>query len=83
MAIRARYVNTVANLGPNVNGQTIKLRFRMASDNSVSATGWRIDTVSVVVGTCPSPTPSPNADDPSPGACVWTRGSGGTGSDSG
>ena len=41
------YVNTVANLGPNVNGQTIKLRFRMASDNSVSATGWRIDTIAI------------------------------------
>src|SRR5207302_1397882 len=25
------YINTVVNLGPNVNGQTIKLRFRMAS----------------------------------------------------
>ena len=67
------YVNTVANLGPNVNGQTIKLRFRMASDCSVGVTGWRVDTISVVVGTCPSPTPSPTAS-PSPGACVWTAG---------
>ena len=52
------YINTVANLGPNVNGQTIKLRFRMASDNSVSATGWRVDTVRVTGGACPSGTPS-------------------------
>ena len=67
------YITTVANLGPNVVGQTIKLRFRMASDNSVTAAGWRIDTVSVVVGVCPSPTPSPSAT-PSPGACIWIAG---------
>ena len=65
-------VNTVANLGPNVNGQTIKLRFRMASDNSVSVTGWRVDTISVVVGTCPSPTPSPTAS-PGPGPVSGRR----------
>ena len=76
------YVNTVANLGPNVNGQTIKLRFRMASDNSVSATGWRIDNVSVVVGTCPSPTPSPSHDSESRGVCL-ERGPSGTGTDFG
>src|SRR4029079_9254390 len=52
------YTNTVANLGPNVAGHTIKLRFRMASDNSVSATGWRIDTIRVVDGACPSATPT-------------------------
>ena len=41
------YICTVVNLGPNVAGQTIKLRFRMGSDSSVSATGWRIDTIQV------------------------------------
>ena len=41
------YINTVANLGPNVVGQTIQLRFRMCSDSSVTGTGWRIDNVSV------------------------------------
>lgn len=46
------YLATVAGLGPNVAGQTIKLRFRMASDNSVSATGWRIDTIFVTGVTC-------------------------------
>ncbi len=30
------YINAVANLGPNVVGQTIKLRFRMGSDSSVN-----------------------------------------------
>jgi subtilisin-like proprotein convertase family protein len=44
------YINTVANLGPNVVGQTIKLRFRMASDVSFNATGWRVDTVKVSNG---------------------------------
>ena len=39
------YITTVANLGPNVNGQTIKLRFRMASDNSTAGPGWRVDTI--------------------------------------
>ncbi len=28
------YINTVVNLGPNVNGQTIKLRFRMGTDEA-------------------------------------------------
>ena len=29
------YIMTVVNLGPNVTGQTIKLRFRMGTDQSV------------------------------------------------
>ncbi len=44
------FINTTANLGPNVAGQTIKLRFRFASDCSVSATGWNIDTIKVTDG---------------------------------
>ena len=44
------YIDTVANLGPNVNGQTIKLRFRMGSDSSTAATGWWVDTVRVSNG---------------------------------
>ena len=44
------YINTVANLGPNVVGQTIKLRFRMVSDSIVSSTGWRIDGVKISNG---------------------------------
>ncbi len=39
------YIDTVANLGPNVAGQTIKLRFRMGSDRSVAGAGWRVDTL--------------------------------------
>ena len=55
------YINSLANLGPNVAGQTIKLRFRMGSDNSVSQTGWRVDSVKLADGVCPSATPTPNS----------------------
>ena len=48
------YIDTVANLGPNVAGQTIKLRFRMGSDSNTSGTGWRVDTI---VATRPSCAP--------------------------
>ena len=47
------YITTLANLGPNVVGQTIKLRFRMGSDSSVGATGWRIDSVALTSSNCP------------------------------
>ena len=56
------YISTVANLGPNVVGQIFKLRFRMGSDNSVSHTGWRVDTITstaVCMAVCPTPTPTP------------------------
>jgi Astacin (Peptidase family M12A) len=53
------YINTVVNLGPNVNGQTVRLRFRLGTDEAVSAPGWRIDTVSVTAGPCGTPTPPP------------------------
>jgi hypothetical protein len=47
------YIDTVANLGPNVNGQTIKLRFRMGTDETGDAPGWRIDTTSIVAESAP------------------------------
>jgi hypothetical protein len=52
------YITTIVNLGPNVAGHFIHLRFRMASDISVSAIGWSIDAISVT-DACPSPTPTP------------------------
>src|SRR5205085_3080408 len=53
------YINAVVNLGPNVSGQNIVLRFRMGTDtNTVFAPGWRIDTLSIV-NACPTPTPTP------------------------
>ena len=40
--------------------QSIKLRFQLGSDSSVSAGGWRIDNVVVTGGGCPgTPTPTP------------------------
>ena len=55
------FITTTANLGPNVAGQTIKLRFRFATDCSVAGTGWRIDTLKVTDGfvcatSCSAPT---------------------------
>ncbi len=47
------YVNTVVNLGPNLNGQTVILRWRMGTDEAVGAPGWRVDTISLVGGSCP------------------------------
>jgi len=47
------YINTVVNLGSNVNGQTIKLRFRMATDEAVSGPGVHIDTLSFTSASCP------------------------------
>ena len=41
------YITTTANLGPNVMGQTIKLRFRFASDCSLGAPGHNIDSIRV------------------------------------
>ena len=51
------YVTTVANLGPNLAGQNIKLRFRMGSDNSAAGTGWRVDTLSLSDGGRCAPVP--------------------------
>jgi hypothetical protein len=53
------YINTVVNLGPNVNGRTIRLRFRMGSDEAVSAPGWWVDTLAISGG-CMSSAPSIN-----------------------
>jgi hypothetical protein len=47
------YIDTVVNLGPNVNGQTIKLRFRAATDTNTTAVGWRIDTISITGASLP------------------------------
>jgi hypothetical protein len=52
------FINTVANLGPNVAGQTIKLRFRMGSDNSASDLGWQIDTAVITEVCTGAPVPS-------------------------
>ncbi len=50
----AGYITTTVNLPPAASGQNILLRWRMASDSSVSATGWSVDTVSVASFVCSS-----------------------------
>ena len=47
------YIDTVINLGPNLNGQTVTLRFRMGSDEAVAAPGVHIDTISITGASCP------------------------------
>jgi len=44
------YIDTVIDLGPNLNGQTVKLRFRMGTGKAAGAARWRIDTLSIAGG---------------------------------
>ncbi len=46
------FVTTTVNLPAAAAGQNIRLRWRMASDNSVQAQGWRIDTVTISDRVC-------------------------------
>jgi hypothetical protein len=47
------FITTVVTLPAAAAGQMIQLRWRYGSDNSVSATGWYVDTISVRDGfTC-------------------------------
>ena len=46
------YIDTVINLGPNLNGHTVTLRFRFGTDVSGSAPGWRIDDLHVNGAIC-------------------------------
>ena len=47
------YITSVVNLGSTVNGQAIKLRFRLGTDEAEAAPGWHVDTISVTGGSCP------------------------------
>ena len=47
------YIDTVINLGPNLDGQTVTLRFRMGTDEAVLAPGAHIDNISITGATCP------------------------------
>ena len=46
------YVDSVVDLPPAANGQNVQLKWRMASDNSVSATGVMIDDISIARRVC-------------------------------
>jgi hypothetical protein len=55
------YIDTVLDMGPNLNGQTIKLRFRIGTDEAGAGAGWFVDGI-VAHGLCePAPTPIPTA----------------------
>jgi hypothetical protein len=59
------YVTTTVHLPASVSGQTIRLRWRLGSDNSVGAAGWSVDSISLRAGStcCTSPTPYLLVDD--------------------
>ena len=44
------FVTTSINLPAAAAGQNAVIRFRMGSDNSVAAVGWRVDTITVTDG---------------------------------
>ena len=72
------YINTVVNLGSNIAGQTIRLRFRFGTDEAVSAPGWRIDNLSIANACAAgSATPTNTATStPTPGCtpAAWQAG---------
>ena len=47
------YIDTVVNLGPILVGQTVTFRFRMVTDEAVSAPGVHIDNLVFTGGSCP------------------------------
>src|SRR5439155_1687280 len=47
------YIVTVINLGPNLVGQTVTFRFRMVTDEAVSAPGVHIDNLVFTDASCP------------------------------
>jgi len=47
------YIDSVINLPASFNGQTIKLRFRMGSDEAVSMPGVHVDGLSITGASCP------------------------------
>ncbi len=54
------FITTTVNLPSTAAGQNVALRWRLASDNSNFATGWRVDTIRI--SDCvaiPTPTPTP------------------------
>lgn len=57
------------HMPPGVNGQAVRLRFRLATDCGGSGAGWWINSVEISeVLPCPCPTPSPSPPSPTPTA---------------
>src|SRR5436190_7195388 len=64
------FVQVTVNLLPYA-GQNLRIRFRLASDNSSSNNGWWIDDVVVnSTGACASPTATATSTPP----CAWSAG---------
>ena len=56
------FITTTVNLPAAAAGQSIVLRWRLGTDNSDSAAGWRIDTIRITdCAAAPTPTPTPTA----------------------
>lgn len=49
----AVYIDTVINLPASFNGQTLKMRFRMGTDEATAATGAHVDGLSITSASCP------------------------------
>jgi len=47
------YIDTAINLGPNLAGQNVTMRFRMGTDEAVAAPGVRVDNISITNTSCP------------------------------
>ena len=52
------YLTTVAIMPPTATGQPMRLKWRMATDNSAADVGVRIDDISVAVAVCESNAPA-------------------------
>ena len=61
------FITTVVNLPSAASGQTIQLRWLCGSDDSISAPGWYVDTISITSTTFACCTPSTNAPPTTPG----------------
>ncbi|MGI8435531.1 MAG: hypothetical protein ACR2NX_01290 [Chthoniobacterales bacterium] len=55
------YITTMVTLPAAANGQSIQLKWRMASDNSVASTGVRIDDISLANPVCGGSAPTVNS----------------------
>ena len=47
------YINTVINLPASMNGQTIKLRFVMGTDEALARPGAHVDVLTITNASCP------------------------------
>jgi hypothetical protein len=47
------YIDSTINLPASFNGQSIRLRFRMGTDEAVAATGARVDGLFITSASCP------------------------------